>query len=90
MKTFAIFLVASILFTGIILAQSDNDSVTGLKDESEFVHGSVSTERGYGDGYFTGSDGQTHPLMGVEETGNGSYEGYDAEGDSFGLDSDKN
>ncbi|MBL7157248.1 MAG: hypothetical protein ISS92_03685 [Candidatus Omnitrophica bacterium] len=89
MRIFIFLLIAGFLFSGLARAESGDDSVTGLKDESEFVHGDVSIQKGYGDGYVTGDDGQTHSVMDVEETGNGSYEGYDAEGDSYGLESDK-
>jgi len=88
MRVFIFLLIAGFIFSGLTYAESNNDSVQGLKDDSEFVHGDVSTNRGYGDGYYTGEDGETHPLMDVEKTGEGSYEGYNSEGDSFGLDAD--
>jgi len=89
MRTIIVLSLIAFLFCAIPDLRADDESVSGLKDESEFVHGDVSTQKGYGDGYVTGPDGQTHSVMDVEETGDGSYEGYDAEGDSYGLDSDK-
>ena len=88
MRILMLLLIAGFLFSSLACAESNDDSVQGLKNDSEFVHGDVSTDRGYGDGYYTGEDGQTHPLMDVEKTGNDSYEGYNSEGDSFGLDAD--
>ena len=89
MRIFTFLIIAGFLFSGSAWADLDDDSVSGLKDGSEFVHGDVSTQKGFGDGYVTGPDGQTHSVMDVEKTGDGSYDGYDAEGDFYDLGSDK-